>query len=250
MLLSFNDYLHTPQIINSSNTALNFINNNNLNILFQIYQAFPYNIEEEYELKYLQVKNQIQTVVKEYTEDLVLARERQKFLVTTAEQSLEKEIEQLNQYIKETTIKAERESKDISHCITDEDIINKLSSNIEKLETCHMQPSLDFLQKELNYFMDQYNTFSDMVATCIENEEQVTFGTTVIDGRHPCVDKNISEIELRMSVVEQLSSLLLENGYNSCLNCLKNQIPEVDKEIISFARNYANCVDEIFGTEY
>ncbi|CAG9861079.1 unnamed protein product [Phyllotreta striolata] len=211
-----------------------------------IQQVHPYVVSEEYDLEFAALKSSLKRVVQEQVQIIRATLEYEKSLVVTALENLQRDLNQLQQYVNETEARADAINMSIVDCLSKIEDFGKLKNQFKAIEDCQVQPNLQFLQKEVNYFSHVYNNFEQIIVyDCLETESKNMYKTSDIDGKHPCIDDQISQLEVRLALVEQLSEIFIKSSSNACAGCVQYQMSLLDQKLFKLSSAFRNCTDEI-----
>uniref|UniRef100_A0A6P7G8X7 Uncharacterized protein LOC114337129 n=1 Tax=Diabrotica virgifera virgifera TaxID=50390 RepID=A0A6P7G8X7_DIAVI len=203
-------------------------------ILFQVSCVSPAVIPEEYNSQLHSLHEEIVTEITEFSLILVNGKDRLKSIVYGAKESLESELEQLKQYMRETKVDAADENKDISSCL-DENVLDTIDiSNIDICDHIPFTQRIEGMANDLDIRQKEF--YSDMNSCTKEKTEE---------GTNDCLDGKIDEWKRNLKSCKLLETTLLETAYELSLRCTEISLNQIDKNIIFIARNFTSCVDEI-----
>ncbi|CAG9857841.1 unnamed protein product [Phyllotreta striolata] len=117
--------------------------------------------------------------------------------------------------------------------------------DVNKLNKCQHQDSMEFLENELSYLTNVHDTLNKTVRQCMKLDKRDPFA--FLDDWHPCIDQTLSQIEWRISYFRQVSKVFAKGAYKECFVCLRSLSNFYRQNIFPAGHQYAVCIYKRIG---
>ncbi|XP_056642366.1 uncharacterized protein LOC130448847 [Diorhabda sublineata] len=197
-------------------------------IQLQIHSTLSGTLSDD--VKLADLSNQFSFVLEKQLQNIDKTGQTLETLVEEYKKSLELELQQLRQYIEETTVQAVQENKDISNCLNER--LGTIS--FKQIDLCDQRNLVEYCRNVLIHLTKEYYTILSDINQC---NSSVTVDS--------CRYTKICKLRNAIKNADILITSLLNIAHDSAFQCTKISVMKIDHNITSLAKSFTTCSDVI-----